>query len=150
VVETVKAICSTPGEAAKICSVCLYKDATPIAVLGHAWGEFKEVKAATCLEAGSQERVCANDKTHVDTKTIAKLSTTGHVWWEFRTVTQTCKTQGHAVFKCEKCGAIEDRDFTPSYHEAALLSASELAKLSKHYQDFANQECGQTRRLYEI
>lgn len=40
---------------------------------GHAWGEWKVTKEPTTAEKGEQQRVCANDSTHIETQEIDKL-----------------------------------------------------------------------------
>ena len=61
---------------------------------GHSWGEWVEVKAATCLEAGSKQRTCKNDASHVERETIAAL---GHNFVEG---------------VCSRCGA-KDPNYNP-------------------------------------
>ena len=44
-----------------------------IDAVGHAWGEWTVVKAPTTNEEGMEQRVCTNDTSHVETRTLAKL-----------------------------------------------------------------------------
>lgn len=44
-----------------------------IPATGHDWGDWTVTKEATSTEEGSQTRVCKNDKSHTETKAIAKL-----------------------------------------------------------------------------
>lgn len=59
-----------------------------VAALEHNWGEWTVTTAATCTEDGEQQRVCANDATHVETETIAAL---GHI-------------DENSDGKCDRCG----------------------------------------------
>ena len=45
-----------------------------IAALGHAYGEWTVVTEATCTEKGVEQRVCANDASHVETREIPVAS----------------------------------------------------------------------------
>ena len=70
------------------CSVCnkLFKDAActqetnaagvTIPKKNHAWGAWTTVRNATCTQEGLEQRVCANDSSHKETRPIAK---TAHV-----------------------------------------------------------------------
>lgn len=44
-----------------------------IDAVGHAWGEWTVVKAPTTNVEGMEQRVCTNDTSHVETRTLAKL-----------------------------------------------------------------------------
>ena len=60
------------------CTVCeAGKDAAEatIAATGHDWGSWNRVKDPTTTETGLEQRICRNDKTHVQSNTIAKLPT---------------------------------------------------------------------------
>lgn len=46
---------------------------TVIAATGHKWGEWQTTKAATSTAEGEAQRVCKNDPSHVETKSIPKL-----------------------------------------------------------------------------
>ena len=68
------------------CTVCgkLFKDAActqetnangvKIAAKGHAYGAWTTVRKATCTQEGQEQRVCANDSNHKETRTIAKTA----------------------------------------------------------------------------
>ncbi|MBQ7598730.1 MAG: leucine-rich repeat protein [Clostridia bacterium] len=68
------------------CTVCgkLFKDAActqetnanavKIAAKGHAYGEWTTVRKATCTQEGQEQRVCANDSSHKETRPIAKTA----------------------------------------------------------------------------
>jgi len=40
---------------------------------GHKWGDWEVVKKPTVTEKGTEQRVCANDPTHIETREIEKL-----------------------------------------------------------------------------
>ncbi len=68
------------------CTVCgkLFKDAActqetnangvKIAAKGHAYGAWTTVRKATCTQEGQEQRVCANDSNHKETRPIAKTA----------------------------------------------------------------------------
>lgn len=51
------------------------------ASLGHDWGEWKQTKAPTCTEKGTEERVCKRDSSHTETREVTVDSST-HDWGE--------------------------------------------------------------------
>lgn len=70
------ATCTSAGkESDKKCSRCnAIVEGKVIAALGHKWGEWKTTKNPTETEEGIEERVCGNDATHKETRSIAKLA----------------------------------------------------------------------------
>lgn len=71
----------------------------------HKYGDWTQVKAPTCTEKGSQERVCeCGDK---QTKDIDAL---GHDWDEGTVTTPaTCSTPGVMTFHCKRAGCNETK-----------------------------------------
>ncbi len=60
--------------------------------LGHAYGDWQVIKEATCAEAGVEERVCANDPTHVEQREIPAL---GHAYGDWQVIKEaTCAEAG--------------------------------------------------------
>ncbi|MCR4840585.1 MAG: DUF6273 domain-containing protein [Lachnospiraceae bacterium] len=49
------------------------RDAEITSALGHKWGEWTVVTEATDVSEGSEQRVCENDDTHVETRSIPAL-----------------------------------------------------------------------------
>lgn len=81
------ATCDTVGNIEYYtCTVCgkLFKDAActqetnangvKIAAKGHAYGAWTTVRKATCTQEGQEQRVCANDSNHKETRPIAKTN----------------------------------------------------------------------------
>ena len=56
------------------CSVELSRETVVVKKLGHEWGEWETVKAATVTQEGLKQRVCKNDPTHIETSPIPKLN----------------------------------------------------------------------------
>lgn len=52
------------------------QSATVVAATGHKWGTWTVTKQATTTETGMERRVCANDSSHVETRSIPKKSAT--------------------------------------------------------------------------
>ncbi len=76
-----------------------------VATCEHVWGEYVEVNAATCTDAGLLEAACQNGCGATDTKTVPAL---GHSWSDWaNTVEPTCTDAGIKVRNCPVCGAEE-------------------------------------------
>ena len=67
---------------------------------GHAWGEWKTVSEAACVEVGREERVCAHDSTHVD---VRETSALGHEYY-YVVTEPTCTVGGYTTHTCVRCG----------------------------------------------
>lgn len=78
--KTVSALapsCTESGlTAGKRCPVCetVLEGLETVAALGHNYGEWTVVKQATETEEGEERRVCVNDETHFETRTLPKLT----------------------------------------------------------------------------
>ena len=97
----------------------------------HKWGDWTTVKEATCTEAGSQERACAE----CGEKEIASIQAQGHDW-ENATCTspKTCKT----------CSATEGEALAHTYtvelvKDETLKSAATCTEAAVYYKSCA---CG--------
>ena len=78
----------------------------------HKWGEYKEVKAATCTEDGSEERECSECH-EKQTRKIAAA----HSWGEWQiTTAPTCTEVGSRRHTCSKCNAVEDEEVPANGH----------------------------------
>lgn len=91
--------CENDGYIDYKCSVC--DEATKreiLSKLGHSYGNWEVVKAATNTEDGQWKRVCDNNAEHIEYLTIPKG---GHTW-DNGTVTEaaTCSKAGKMVYKC--------------------------------------------------
>ncbi len=64
--------------------------------LGHDWGEWSVVTEPSCTEAGLEQRICANDPSHIETR---EIPATGHTWKD-----ATCTEPS----VCTVCGAESD------------------------------------------
>ena len=63
--------CEAKGYTTYTCSRCGdHYDADFVDALGHAFGEWVVDVPATCTEAGQEKRVCANDESHVEYRSI--------------------------------------------------------------------------------
>ncbi len=99
--ETVTApTCTEQGYTTHACRNCgdSYVD-TYTAALGHDFGEWTVKKAASCIAAGSDERVCSR----CGEKETRATEPAGHSYTD--TVTApTCTAQGYTTHTCSKCG----------------------------------------------
>lgn len=101
--------CTEAGYTEYECSLCGdTKQDDVVAALGHDYGSWTEVTAATCLTPGEERRVCSHDSTHVETRPIAAL--------------------GHSYVNgiCERCGAEEPNETTASYVFSEHYSANTI------------------------
>ena len=70
------ATCTTEGKTLFTCTVCSATYTKTEPALGHAYGEWHTKSIPTCTENGTNERVCANNASHIETQTVAA---TGHI-----------------------------------------------------------------------
>ncbi|MBQ6663115.1 MAG: cell wall-binding repeat-containing protein, partial [Firmicutes bacterium] len=118
------ATCEEAGtEAYWICETCkkLFSNEVGTAVIeapivipatGHAYGEWTQTKAPTCTEAGEEQRVCANDPTHIETREIAA---TGHDWNDWVEVKPaTCEETGFRYRTCKSNTAHIEQENIPA------------------------------------
>ncbi len=72
----IPATCTNEGSKSKHCLNCDgTAEMTVIHATGHDFGEWTTVKEATEDEEGEELRVCANDSTHTETRSVPKLIT---------------------------------------------------------------------------
>ena len=64
--------CTAAGVRTYTCTACGDTKTEPVAALGHAWGGWTTVKEPTCTETGLQQRICGNDSSHKETRTLDK------------------------------------------------------------------------------
>ena len=91
-------------EGAKACSRCGYSEGV---AAGHAFGEWKTIKEATCTELGKKQRVClVCKKTEED-----DIAIKSHAYGEWTTDEQaTCSSEGFESRVCTVCGDKQKRD----------------------------------------
>ena len=92
------ATCTEDGYTEYECSLChLEKNDDLVPAFGHSFGEWEQVTAPSCLNAGEERRICSHDSSHVETRPIAAL--------------------GHSYVNhiCERCGAEEPNEDTVGY-----------------------------------
>lgn len=67
--------CLDEGEQELVCNICGKKHAATksLAATGHAFGEWVTISEPTTESEGLQQRVCAHDATHVETRAIPAL-----------------------------------------------------------------------------
>ena len=93
----------TEGEKCANCGTVTIKQET-VPAKGHAYGNWKVTKNATCTAAGSREKVCAN----CGGKVTETIGATGHKWNTTYTVDKgaTCSEEGSESKHCSVCDAI--------------------------------------------
>ena len=101
---TKAATCEKEGEKTFTCSRCsnTYTDSIP--ALGHNWGAWEVIVEAACDEEGVELRICQNDVSHIERRTIEK---TPHTPTGIAAVSPTCTETGITEgSKCSVCGRI--------------------------------------------
>ena len=104
---TIGATCTTEGLRTYTAQVTLngqnYTDTRTetIPAAEHSWGEWTQTKAPTCTAEGEEQRVCANDPSHVETRAIAK---TAHNFVHYEGKAATCTSIGWEAYDvCTDC-----------------------------------------------
>ena len=105
---TVEPGCTQEGYTYCVCKKCekqVILSTTP--ALGHDWGAWKVTTTASCTKTGVETRVCANDASHTETRTIAKTAHTPAAAVRENVKAATCTAAGSydSVVKCAICGA---------------------------------------------
>lgn len=94
-----------------VCDAVVSTQEVEIPALGHAWGAWSVEKSATCIEPGSEKRVCSRDSAHEERRAIAPL---GH---DVASLTPngdaTCETDGTKSGVCNRCGQTVDKVVDP-------------------------------------
>ena len=93
--------CTEGGWTFHHCTRCKYGfNDSETEALGHAFSEWKQTKAPTCLGTGSERRSCERC-TVVENREVAAL---GH---DYKTVTvePTCTERGYTTYTCSRCAS---------------------------------------------
>lgn len=124
-IEHVDATCTADGVVGgTFCTACGEGEEaarTIIEATGHAYGEWTVVTPATIDAEGLEQRVCANDPAHIETRTIDILPATTITWYDEdgTTVLSTMRyIQGtiEPSFAGEAPVKAEDADYTYSFN----------------------------------
>ena len=97
------ATCTTDGlrQVQNVCRVCGYQDSIRDEVVpahGHNYGAWSRIKAPTCEEAGTEERVCSYDYSHRETRQVAATGHNYGAWFVSRTI--DCEVAGEETRIC--------------------------------------------------
>ena len=111
-----EATCTESSWAEIDCTLCgmhFTKKTDTSPELGHAWGDWVVVTAATCAHPGRQTRTCTRDTSHTETAVIPQLA---HTDANGDTICDVCgnptenhqHTDANGDGKCDTCGATTD------------------------------------------
>ncbi len=77
--------------------------------LGNDWGEWEQVKAPDCLNAGMEQRVCSREGCSFPTM-LREVPALGYKWGEWVVTTPATETsEGVETRTCSRCGETETR-----------------------------------------
>ena len=111
--------------------VALAADDTVVAALGHEWGAWVETKPATETEEGEEQRVCARDASHVETRVIP-VSTHVHDLVNVAQVAESCTEDGNIEhWTCGTCGKL----FSDAQGTVELNAEDVVVKATGHAWD---------------
>ena len=105
--------CTEPGSESIHCQRCgAAKDTREIPALGHAFGEWVEIKPSTCVDSGLKQHTCERcgfvESENLDPK--------GHKWEDDYTVDVEpgCTTDGSKSIHCKNCDAVKNSTVIPA------------------------------------
>ena len=113
-----EATCTEAGWGAyDTCLRCDYSTYKEIPATGHAWGEWVQTKAPSCTEAGEEQRVCANNPSHVETQPVAAL---GHNIIHHEGQESTCTEAGWEAYDtCSRCDYTTYKEIPATGHTSS-------------------------------
>lgn len=104
--------CETDGKRDVICSRCeVLLDTEVLPAVGHAWGEWKTTKEATCTEDGSKTAVCENESCTAEKTEVIKAL--GHEEKEVEKE-PTCTEKGEKELICSHCDLSLKKEVIPA------------------------------------
>lgn len=135
--------CTEDGSASgQKCNDCgkIFKSETLIPALGHDFGEWEVVTAATETAEGKKQRVCKNDASHIETSVIPKLAHETHIADPAKDVVvpATCTTEGKKTQYCYYCDTVVNEEVIPALghklsHIAAIPATCSSKGTYEHY-----------------
>ena len=101
--ERADATCTTEGSIVSTCLLCDKTRIEKVPALGHAFGEWVEMKAPTCTEYGEMSATC----TACNILETMVVPATGHALGEWvETKAPTCALEGERSATCTSCGIV--------------------------------------------
>ena len=114
-VEEKPATCTDIGHKEYIrCTRCDYDTYEEIGALGHNFGEWETVTAATCFSLGLEQRFCLHDENHVETREIEKAEHSMSDW--VITKRASCLEDGEKNRICSVCHIEETQPVNATGH----------------------------------
>ena len=109
---------------------------------GHTYGEWTITEEATCLETGTQTRIC----TVCDESETRKIAATGHTFgaWELTTA-PTCTVKGEETRVCE-CGEAEKREVVATGHTFGPWELTTAPTCTLKGEETRVCECGEAEK----
>ena len=129
------ATCENKAVYYKSCEFCFVASTTATFengdALGHNYGEWVTVTAATCEEDGLEKRTCTNDTNHTEENVLTKL---GHDWADATcTAPQTCKRDNCDATQGEELGhvTVVDAAVAPKCEQTGLTEGSHCSRCNE-------------------
>ncbi len=148
-IAAVAATCTAVGYTAGVqCDDChnIISGHEIVNALGHSWGEWIEITAATCTATGDEAREC----TVCGEMESRSVAATGHTWGEWVEITAPgCTTEGEEARECTACGEIESQTIAALGHSwgewleitaATCTTAGEEAQGCENCSEVQSQE----------
>ena len=133
-----KPTCTQKGYTTYTCTVCgqSYRD-NETAATGHNYSSWKEVKASTCTEKGTERRDC--NCGHYETRDKAAKGHSYGNWYESKA--PSCTTKGQEKRDC-KCGNSETREKAATGHSFGNWYESKAPGCTAKGEDKRDCKCG--------
>ena len=114
---TTEATCTKEGVKTYTCTKCGVSKTEAIPATGHKLGEAKNVKAATCTEAGyTGDKYCETCNELVEKG--KEIPATGHDFDKGKVTTEaTCTKEGVKTYTCIKCGVTKTEAIPATGHD---------------------------------
>ena len=128
------------------CSVCHSELSREKVVVGekadHVWGEWTLTTEPTCTEKGVETRVCVNDASHVETRSVRE---NGHKYVP-TVIAPTCTEKGYTEYVCSVCGEkYSDNETAALDHNWTLIVRVEPTCTEDGKIDYECSRCGEKK-----
>ncbi|MGN1418378.1 MAG: hypothetical protein ACI4W6_03535 [Acutalibacteraceae bacterium] len=148
--ECIAPTCESIGTEVSYCEYCGAQKVITVAKTGHDWNyaadeDWEVTQPATCTGYGIETRICKNDATHIETRTIDPI---GHKYNDVRTE-PTCTEAGSIVSTCERCGDVNITILPALGHDYELVESHDQTCENGAYTKEICARCGDVLYTYD-